>query len=317
MAHAETLAAQAVKGQGGFKQRRRWWRRRTPFEAAAVDDVDQRAVVLVASGRARVPSRPVAPTCDRCGLLIATASSGCVRVEIGICEKWLARGAPPSRARQDRSTSMAPPADGSLPQPQPPPQQRQQIKKFETSSGETAAALASATVGLVTKQEFTRRREQLEAEAAAQQEKLDGTAEGTSDKAAGAKSGKKKKKAKPTTGSALSFLEEIEGEADGDDEPVSASKKPKVKKNPSVDSSFLPDKERDEAEARRREELAQEWEAAQNKIKEELIEVTYSFWDGKGHRNVLKVRKGDTIDQFLNKCREQVRRGSRGPRYCT
>jgi len=41
-------------------------------------------------------------------------------------------------------------------------------------------------------------------------------------------------------------------------------------------------------------------------IKAELVEVTYSYWDGKGRRYSLKVPKGYTIDQFLNKTREQV-----------
>ena len=34
--------------------------------------------------------------------------------------------------------------------------------------------------------------------------------------------------------------------------------------------------------------------------------MTYSYWDGKGRRYSLKVPKGYTIDQFLNKTREQV-----------
>lgn len=52
------------------------------------------------------------------------------------------------------------------------------------------------------------------------------------------------------------------------------------------------------------------WHEEQEAIKREMIEVTYSFWDGKGHRNSVKVPKGFTIDQFLNKCR---RRGGETP----
>ncbi|RKO95240.1 XAP5 protein, partial [Caulochytrium protostelioides] len=33
--------------------------------------------------------------------------------------------------------------------------------------------------------------------------------------------------------------------------------------------------------------------------------VTYSFWDGSGHRRVVRCQKGDTIKQFLEKCRAQ------------
>lgn len=43
--------------------------------------------------------------------------------------------------------------------------------------------------------------------------------------------------------------------------------KKKVKKNPTVDTSFLPDKEREEAERKEREKLKEEWLAQQEKIK--------------------------------------------------
>lgn len=60
-------------------------------------------------------------------------------------------------------------------------------------------------------------------------------------------------------------------------------------KNPNVDTSFLPDREREEAERRVREELRQEWLKKQEDIKNEEIEITYSYWDGSGHRKVVKV----------------------------
>nr|KAJ0188277.1 hypothetical protein LSAT_V11C900481550 [Lactuca sativa] len=31
----------------------------------------------------------------------------------------------------------------------------------------------------------------------------------------------------------------------------------------------------------------------------EALEITYSYWDGAGHRRVMQVRKGDTIGEFL------------------
>jgi hypothetical protein len=44
-------------------------------------------------------------------------------------------------------------------------------------------------------------------------------------------------------------------------------KKSKVGKNPDVDTSFLPDKEREEEERQERERLRREWLALQEKIK--------------------------------------------------
>ena len=143
---------------------------------------------------------------------------------------------------------------------------------------------------------------------------------------------KKTKKRKKAARSTLSFAlddEEAEGdssndvkpaaEGDGDEPPV---KRSKLKKNPNVDTSFLPDRDREEAERRERERLRLEWLTKQEQTKKEDIEVTYSYWDGSGHRKTATVsrihngchklsdfrcqcKKGDTIAAFLEKCRLQ------------
>jgi protein FAM50 len=61
-------------------------------------------------------------------------------------------------------------------------------------------------------------------------------------------------------------------------------------KNPGVDTSFLPDRDREEDERRIREELRKEWLKNQEIMKKEEIEITYSYWDGSGHRKSVKVR---------------------------
>ncbi|XP_074123127.1 protein FAM50A [Sminthopsis crassicaudata] len=86
------------------------------------------------------------------------------------------------------------------------------------------------------------------------------------------------------------------------------SKKRKLGKNPDVDTSFLPDLDREEEENRLREELRQEWEAKQEKIKSEEIEITFSYWDGSGHRRTVKMKKGNTMQQFLQKAMEILRK---------
>ena len=63
----------------------------------------------------------------------------------------------------------------------------------------------------------------------------------------------------------------------------------KVKKNPNVDTSFLPDRDREEQERREREELRQEWLRKQEETKAEDIDITYSYWDGSGHRKMVTV----------------------------
>lgn len=119
--------------------------------------------------------------------------------------------------------------------------------------------------------------------------------------AAGKKSKKDKRKAK----SKLSFLDDDEAEeTDASSEPE--SKRPKLSKNPNVDTSFLPDREREAKEREMREELRKKWLAEQERIKNEIIEITYSYWDGSGHRKVVECKKGDDIGTFLSKCRNQV-----------
>ncbi|EEB93487.1 hypothetical protein MPER_07843 [Moniliophthora perniciosa FA553] len=35
------------------------------------------------------------------------------------------------------------------------------------------------------------------------------------------------------------------------------------------------------------------------------MEITYSYWDGSGHRKTVTCKKGDAISTFLEKCRQQ------------
>jgi protein FAM50 len=78
-------------------------------------------------------------------------------------------------------------------------------------------------------------------------------------------------------------------EEDIDDDEEKRAKRSKLAKNPNVDTSFLPDREREEDDRRERERLRQEWLKRQEDMKQEDIEVVYSFWDGSGHRKSVMV----------------------------
>ncbi|KAB1257679.1 Protein FAM50A [Camelus dromedarius] len=112
--------------------------------------------------------------------------------------------------------------------------------------------------------------------------------------------------------SSLSFTLEEEEEAGEEDEELErkafTTKKRKLGKNPDVDTSFLPDRDREEEENRLREELRQEWEAKQEKIKSEEMEITFSYWDGSGHRRTVNMKKGNTMQEFLQKALEILRK---------
>ena len=113
---------------------------------------------------------------------------------------------------------------------------------------------------------------------------------------------KKSKKRKKSARATLSFAlddEDAEGDSPEDMKGESANgdsniegppvKRCKLKKNPGVDTSFLPDREREEAERRERERLRLEWLTMQEQAKKDDIEITYSYWDGSGHRKTVSV----------------------------
>ena len=139
---------------------------------------------------------------------------------------------------------------------------------------------------------------------------------------------KKAKKRKKTQKSTLSFALEDEGDeqdssvngtssnspapGSGADEDGKPTKKTKLGKNPTVDTSFLPDREREETERKEREELRQEWLRKQEELKNEDIEITYSYWDGSGHRKSVLVCGHTTArtTEFLTPITFSVRRAT-------
>lgn len=90
--------------------------------------------------------------------------------------------------------------------------------------------------------------------------------------------------------------------------------------DPTVETAFLPDRNREKELARwvyflstvflmidfqiniywrLKEDLAKEWQALQEKEKNEEINIAFVYWDGSSHRKDLKMKKGNTISQFL------------------
>ncbi|KAG2213897.1 FAM50A protein [Mucor mucedo] len=165
--------------------------------------------------------------------------------------------------------------------------------KFVKTKTDIESQLKSSTIGLTELKDYRKIRENLE-----EQQKREAalTAPIGDDKR------KKKKKKQPLK---LSFAgDDDEAELEAEEEQV-VFKKRKMLKDPTIDTSFLPDREREDKERIEREELRKEWILKQEEIKNEQINITYSFWDGSGHRKVVKCKKGDSIQQFLEACRQQ------------
>ncbi|KAF0878059.1 FA50B protein, partial [Crocuta crocuta] len=195
-------------------------------------------------------------------------------------------------------------------------------KKFSAHYDAVEAELKSSTVGLVTLNDMKARQEALLKEREmqlAKREQLE--ARRLQLETLREKERKREQKRKICS---LSFaLEEseegaaeAEAEAAGSGErPTSAGlskKKKNLGKNPDVDTSFLPDRDREEEENRLREQLRQEWEAKrEKKVKREEMEVTFSYWDGSGHRRTVRIHKGGTVQQFLKKALQGLRKDFR------
>ncbi|KAI9503687.1 XAP5, circadian clock regulator-domain-containing protein [Coemansia spiralis] len=181
------------------------------------------------------------------------------------------------------------PSDSSVNTPRS-NEQSKGSQRFVSKEESVENKLKMSTIGLVKLEEFQRIKGELEEERLREAAKT--LVRKRSDERKKAKSMRKQK-------GALSF-------DNGDDDSDDAMATKKTRKNPNVDTSFLPDKEREEEEARMREELRQKWLKEQEMVKKEPITITYSYWDGSGHRKQVKCFKGDTIAQFLEKCRAQV-----------
>jgi len=94
---------------------------------------------------------------------------------------------------------------------------------------------------------------------------------------------------------------------DDDEEVEIVSKKKRLGKDLSVDTSFLPDDGKDEREKVEREALRIEWLANQEKLKNQTLDFQYVYWDGSPHQRELVLKKGDTIEIFLQRVRQQLR----------
>nr|XP_021538851.1 protein FAM50A [Neomonachus schauinslandi] len=177
-------------------------------------------------------------------------------------------------------------------------------KKFSAHYDAVEAELKSSTVGLVTLNDMKAKQEALVKEREKQLAKKEQSKE-LQLKLEKLQEKEHEKEAKRKI-SSLSFTLELTPVLPF--APEVTTKKRKLGKNPDVDTSFLPDRDREEEENRLREELRQEWEAKQEKIKSEEIEITFSYWDGSGHRRTVKMKKGNTMQQFLQKALEILRK---------
>lgn len=181
--------------------------------------------------------------------------------------------------------------------------------KFAAHYDAVEQQLKSSTIGLVTLDEMKAKQENIvkERERKLAQKQLEKERE--QQRQLEAKQAEKNRQKRQIQ--ALSFDlagEEEDSEESEEKEEIEELPKKKIRKNPDVDTSFLPDREREEEENKMREELRQEWAAKQSSLKEEEIDITFSYWDGSGHRKTVRMKKGNSVYQFLQRCLELLRK---------
>lgn len=186
--------------------------------------------------------------------------------------------------------------------------------KFGTSKGDVLhSEYSQKTVGLVTLDELKKTKEEL----AKKEVILDQLEREKEIKAELEKQEQASKKRKTKVSKAsLSFAEDLDGDGAEQEEEVVVVKK-RIVKNPNVNTSFLPDKERELQEIEKRKQLTEEWTREQDKKKAEKLEITFSYWDGSGHRRSVTCTKGTNIGQFLEISRKSLMDEFRELRGCS
>ncbi|KAL7156526.1 hypothetical protein ABFS83_02G016300 [Erythranthe nasuta] len=184
------------------------------------------------------------------------------------------------------------------------------LLQFGSSTSEILeTAFKKETVGLVTREQYVEKRVNIKNKFEEEEKEKLLKLQQEEEELQLQKLKKRKIKADPRLSFAddfESFDEEEDEENNEDSEGHGRRKFGKLGKDPTVETSFLPDSEREAEEQAERERLRKQWLLEQAQIKNEPLQITYSYWDGTGHRRVTQVRKGDTIGEFLRAVQQQL-----------
>ncbi|EPY49842.1 xap-5-like protein [Schizosaccharomyces cryophilus OY26] len=104
----------------------------------------------------------------------------------------------------------------------------------------------------------------------------------------------------------LSFgQEETEEETDDRIQEITLKKK-HIGKDPTANTSFLPDAEREALEEARKEEYRKQWLEEQERIKEEEILIPFLYYDGTTTRYSVRIRLKDSVGHILSNMKDQI-----------
>ena len=92
-----------------------------------------------------------------------------------------------------------------------------------------------------------------------------------------------------------------------DDNDESSTKRKRLKhgKDPTVNTSFLPDREREEQEQIQKEKEREEWLKKQEEIKAETVDIQFAYFDGLSHLGTVTVKKDEPVFNFIDRAKQQ------------
>ncbi|KAL3529633.1 hypothetical protein ACH5RR_008955 [Cinchona calisaya] len=182
------------------------------------------------------------------------------------------------------------------------------LLQFGSSTSEILeTAFKKETVGLVSREEYVEKRVNIRSKIEEEEKEKLQKLQQEEEELQLQKFKKRKVKVDPL----LSFCDDIDNSNEEEDVENRSKESErlglwKFGKDPTVETSFLPDSEREAEEQAERERLRKQWLLEQERIKNEPLEITYSYWDGTGHRRIIQVRKGDSIGEFLRAVQQQL-----------
>jgi protein FAM50 len=176
-------------------------------------------------------------------------------------------------------------------------------QKFAGKQDYTDEMINEETTGRQSLADYRRKRARIESDMGLSSKELEDRKKKKAKQALAPVVNKEKKK--------LSFNMSDEEEDDDDEEEKKSgpimfkkfTKKIKVGKDPSVNTAFLPDKDRDEEIDKEQERLRSIWLEEQEKIKEEVFTIDYCYYDGTSHKKSVTLKKGVDIRSFMDEAR--------------
>lgn len=180
-----------------------------------------------------------------------------------------------------------------------------ETKKRRFSSIDSAFGSSSAdvleeefkrqTIGLVSAEEFAARRKAID-------EMIQETQRKGGDK--------KLRMQRKVNSNKLSFEDDVGASGSesgsGSDAEEQEPRRKAFGKDPTAQTAFLYDADREAELQKKRKVLIEEYNRDQEAAKHEKLEVVYSYWDGSGHRRTTMCEKGFTIGQFVAKAKVEL-----------